>query len=99
MKKLNLKELEYMEPGTIFAQGIAVDSQSCLFLAGTGNKVRWVAKRGRIADWSIYAQNPHYGELAQSFYSVAKWGNKVKDYCNIKRLIDADDDAMDAYRY
>lgn len=96
---LTLQQLKDMKPDTIFAKGELVDDPDGINLARTGNKVRWVAVRGGIHDWAIYAQNPHYGELNYDFDWVRRHGDKVTSEANIKKLVPCDDEAFAMYRY
>jgi hypothetical protein len=95
---LTLQQLKDMKPGT-FASGTLVDSPDQINLARTGNTVRWVAVRGGIEDWCIYAQNPHYGNLAWDEYRVKTEGDKITSEANIRKLVECDDEALKMYRY
>lgn len=86
---LTKKMLEAMPPGTIFATGVVKEPQLYELSA-----VRWLAKRGGIADWAIYYHRKEYD---------AKWIKDYGDKCFteeiIKRLVPCDEDAFKAYRY
>jgi len=85
-----------MNPGR-FAQGVLIDLPEGTNLANTGRKVKWVAVRGNVPDWAVYAQNPHYGEMAWSFNRIEHYGDKVFA-SNAKKLVSCDDEALAAYR-
>lgn len=80
-----------MKPG-IFTEGTFIDSPEGVNMAGTGKKVGWVAVRGGIHDWSIYAENPYTGIGYPN-------GDKVTGEANIKKLVPCDDEAFKMYRY
>lgn len=99
IEMLTLEKLKKMKPGTVFAKGKLIDSPEGINLANTGNIVRWIAKRGHIPDWTIYAQNPHYGELHYGFDWVEAHGDKIFTEYSIKKLIKCDDTAFEMYRF
>jgi len=90
---LTLKMLKDMPPHTIFATGIAKDSVEELNMFGGGRNLRWVAKRGGIYDWAIYAHHSDY-----SISEVASIGDKVFEENHIKNLVPCDDEAYAMYR-
>ena len=91
---LTLQMLKDMEPGTIFATGVAQDDENGLFLANTGKLLRWVACRGGIWDWAIYA---HFADNTDEW--IQNHGDKVHDNRNIKKCIECDDEAFAMYRH
>lgn len=91
---LTLQSLKDMPQHSIFATGIAEDNEEGLFLMGTGKPLRWVAVRGGIHDWAIYAHHAYMEEEA-----VARIGDKVHDERNIKKLVPCDDEAFAMYRH
>ena len=99
MENITITDLKEMKPCTVFAKGVLNDSTKGINLANTGNDVRWVAKRGGIHDWTIYAQNPHYGELEWSYEKVETNGDKIISTDNILKLINATPEALEMYRY
>lgn len=94
---LTLKDLKEMEKETIFAQGEIIDSPEGINLANTGKTIKWVACRGWIEDWAIYADNPYTPQ--SSFEEVARMGDKVSLEVHIKKLVPCDDEAFAMYRY
>lgn len=91
---LTLKMLQQMPENTIFATGVLVDDKDGLFMANTKKELRWVAVRGGIADWSIYC---HFAD--RNIEWIRHYGDKVYDENNIKRCIEADEEALAYYRY
>lgn len=91
---LTLEALKAMEPETIFASGTTIDGPEGLNMARTGKLLRWVAIRGGIHDWAIYA---HFADLPAE--EVARIGDKVSTESHIKRLVPCDDAAFEMYRY
>ena len=98
-KKLTLQMLKDMPPHEMFMWGNLIDSPSHINLANTGRQVRWVAVRGSIHDWTIYAQNPHYGNMEWDYEQVKRNGDKITNSKYIKMLIDCDDEAFEMFRY
>lgn len=92
--KLTLTQLKDMDPHTMFATGIANDVPDELYIAGTGTHLRWVAVRGGIHDWAIYAQSIDWPEEL-----VRAMGDKVLGEENIRRLVPCTDKAFKMYRY
>jgi len=92
---LTLKMLKEMAPHTIIATGCMEDNPLGLYMAGTGRMLRWVAVRGGIHDWAIYA---HFAS-DHTVDDVRREGDKVIMENNIKRLVPCDDEAFAMYRY
>jgi hypothetical protein len=91
---LDLRILRDMPPGTYFATGEAMDSQDSLFLANTGQQLRWVAVRGHgPLDWAIYA---HFSD--RDIYWIAKQGDKVQGVKYIQLCVPCDNEALEQYR-
>lgn len=96
---LTIEKLQSYQPNTIFLQGILTDNPDGINLSNTENKVRWIAVRGDIPDWTIYAQNPNYGELQWDIINILKQGDKITNPYNIRKLVPCDDEAFKRYRY
>lgn len=108
---LTLQKLKEMEPHTIIDRGEVIDSPDGCNMANTGKMMRWVAIRGGIHDWAIYAQNPHYINsddtevIAMGLSGVWDWekiiqiGDKVTREKNIRKLVPCDDEAFGMYNY
>jgi len=93
--KLTLEQLKKMKPG-IFAQGETIDSPKGANMANTGRVIKWVAVRGGIHDWAIYADNPYYPQF--SFEKVRDSGDKLHNREIVKRLVPCDNEALGMYR-
>jgi len=91
---LTRQMLEAMPEGTIFATGVMLDNADGLFMTGSGKELRWVAVRGRIADWAIYC---HFADKSVEW--IRHLGDKVHDNRNILRCVTCDDTALACYRY
>ena len=91
---ITLQKLKDMKPGTIFAEGIAMDSPGGLFMANTGKVLRWIAVRGGIYDWAIYC---HFADKSTEY--VKSQGDKVISAKNIKMLVSCSNEAFKMYRY
>lgn len=94
---LTLEKLKAMQPDTVFAQGVIEDSPKGINIGNTGKELKWVAIRGGIHDWAIYADSPY--ESKDSFEEVAKYGNKVISKENIIKLVPCDEETFKMYRY
>lgn len=95
-KDLDVDELSELNPGEIIAQGITTDDEKGINLDNTGNKVKWIAVRGDIADWAIYVDNPHTPK--QTFDEVRRTGDKVNFDVHIEKLVPCTPAALGAYR-
>lgn len=93
-EKLTLTKLKDMYPYTVFASGVIHDSPDGVNIASTGEKLRWVAVRGGIHDWVIYAQLSDWPEEL-----VRTMGDKITGEENIKKLVPCTDSAFKMYRY
>ncbi len=94
MKKLTIKQLKVMKPGTIFAKGEIIDSPEGVNIAGSGEMLKWLATRGGIHDWAIY-----YDFAYKDFEWIKKWGNKVHAEGHIRKIVLCDDEAFKMYRH
>ena len=62
--------------------------------------MRWVAVRGGIWDWAIYAQNPYYIETGVwDWQKIAEQGDKVHNENHIRKLVECDKEAFEMYRH
>lgn len=86
---LTREKLNKFEPGTIFASGLDFDGENGINLWNTGELIRWVAVRGGVDDWAVYAD-----KASKSAESVRDFGCKLsrgeatklvlgnQDFCN-----------------
>jgi hypothetical protein len=91
---LTLEDLKGMAPNTVFAQGETVDSPEGINFMNSGIGLRWVAVRGGIWDWAMYA-----GKKEDSYEQIRAFGDKVHDENTIRRLVPCDDKAFKMYRF
>jgi hypothetical protein len=101
---VKLDYLKQLKPDTIFARGKFVDSPEGVNLAGTGRKLRWVAVRGGIHDWAIYAEPPYSDPDEEcnggwTDQQIRRHGTKVHRDSNILALVPCDDEAFAMYRH
>ncbi|MBC8527300.1 MAG: hypothetical protein H8D22_10710 [Candidatus Cloacimonetes bacterium] len=94
IKMLTLKQLEEMEPRTIFVKGETVDSPDGINLTNSGKPLRWIAIRGHISDWVIYC---HWAD--KSWEWIRSYGIRVTSEIGIKKLVPCEDDAFQKYRF
>lgn len=91
---MNINEFEKIEPGTVFAQGVASDSPDGLHMTGSGRMLRWVAVKGYNNDFSVYT---HYD--SKDFDFIKRQGDKVHDMSNIRNVLSVDDEVIKRYRH
>lgn len=109
---LTLGKLKAMKPGAMFAFGTVKDAPGFCNMAGTGKEVPWVAVRGDVPDWAVYAQNPYYIESKDPlvvhvgyagfwpFEKVRREGDKVHTRANVEACVGpVTEDAWAAYRH
>ncbi len=92
---LTVEQLDAMPQGTIFATGEIENSPEGIYMTNSdiGRKLRWVAKRGGIADWTIYC---HWAD-SYSIQEVAEEGDKVPER-DIRKLVPCTDEALKRFR-
>jgi len=90
MKLLTLEDLKAMQPDIIFNSGTIENNPEGI----DTESLSWVAVRGGIYDWAIYAA-PGY----VNFDWISKHGDKVYDEHLIKKLVPCDEEAFGMYRY
>lgn len=91
-------EFQRIEPGTMFAQGIALNQPGGLYMESAphlqGKELQWVAKKGYgYDDWSIYC---HWAEHGLQY--VLDHGDKVTSRENILKLVPCDEEMLSHYR-
>ncbi len=91
---LTLQKLKDMKPGEIIATGETTDDINGANMTGSGQPLRYVAIRGYIHDWAIYIL-----PAVNSIEDIIRFGDKVHDKGNIKRLIPCDEEAFKMYRH
>lgn len=91
---LTLEQLKELPPGSILGTGIVTDDDQGVNMRGTGTKLRWVAKRGRIHDWAIYICH-----AIHSITWVCDHGDKIHSASDIQKLVACDDEAFKMYRH
>ena len=88
---LTKKMLEMLEPSTIFATGYAFTPEGVQDVI-KGTFMKWVAVRGGIWDWAVYAGETYHDEQNIADYGTKLYGSEVKE------LILADEEAWNLYR-
>lgn len=91
---LTLQKLKDMVPDTIFDTGVAVDSPTGLNMTDSGKELRWIAVRGGIYDWAIYA---HFSDRSEEW--IRRHGDKVFSENHIRKCVSCDNEAFQMYRY
>lgn len=91
---LTIQQLKDMPEFTVFAHGVTTDNPEGINMSGSGRSLRWLACRGQIHDWTIYA---HFAENTDEWVRLN--GDKVGSAENIKKLVPCDDEAYGMYRH
>ena len=112
---LTLEQLKEMKPDTIFASGIGLithpwfnDARKFLEDDGRSTKVKWVAVRGGIHDWSIY-HSMHSNICTADYFDcachlvasdefIARAGAKLYEESRIREMVECTDEALAMYR-
>ena len=79
------------KPGTILAVGMSWDTEWGVNFKLTGEKVKWVAVKGRNNEWTVFFGNP---EAPQ--WKIMRYGRKVNGD-NVRNLVQASDFVMRHY--
>lgn len=87
------EQFEKVPNGQIFAMGMTTDDPDGLYMTGSGNILKWVAKKGWANDWAIYCHWAHH-----SWEFILEQGDKVHGRDNIKRVLDISDNLLGRYR-
>ena len=92
---LTLKDLETMEPHTVFAHGTIPNSPDWIYMTDTqvGRELMWVAMRGFAPDWTIYI---HWA--SEGIEYIKSNGDKVINPDNVKMLVPCSNEAFKWYR-
>lgn len=92
---LDVTDLDAMEPGTIFCRGEVENSPLGYYATNSrrGDLLRWVAVRGGISDWAIYA---YWNDW--DWEAIRSSGDKVRADDVIRRLVPCTDEAFARYR-
>lgn len=83
---LTRERLDKLEPGTIFASGLDFDGGNGIFLWNTGELLRWVAVRGGVDDWAVYAD-----KASKSAENVKEFGCKLSKREALKLVMGSED--------
>jgi hypothetical protein len=92
---LTIEELKRMQPETIFAQGRNLIKEYCDNLRGE-TEIDWIAIRGGIHDWAIYYQ---LSDKNWDTEMIQKYGIKLHNEIDIKKLVECDDESFAMYRH
>lgn len=93
-KMLTYDEFIKIPNGSDFSKGEIIDSPYGLNMTNSGKMLKWIAVKGHINDWCIYA---HFAN--NDFYYVRSSGDKVLSEDNIRMLVPCDDEVFENYRY
>jgi len=91
---MNYESFKKIPKGVVFASGLIPNEPGGLYMTDVrqGDLLMWVAKKGAIDDWAIYA---HWKEKGISF--VTTNGHKVSKR-DIRDLVPCDEEMFNAYR-
>ena len=91
---LDMKSFSNIDSGKVFAKGEIIDSPEGLHMARTGRMLKWVAVKGYVNDWSVYA---HFADNDWDF--IKNSGDKVTGKENIQKVVPCEQDVFECYRY
>ena len=96
MKKITLTQelLDATPPFGLICTGLAMDDEDGLFLANTNKELKWVAKKGAVGDWAVYA---HFSSNSVDF--VLNAGDKVQSKRNLEVILEFSDEVYSKYRH
>jgi len=91
---LTIEKFNEMPDGEIFGKGIVTDNPEGVNMTNSGDKLKWVAKKGGGDDWAIYI---HQADSSTDY--IKRYGDKVKGESNILKLIPCDKEVLKKYRF
>tara|TARA_R100001082_G_C4272992_1_gene120565 strand:- start:300 stop:608 length:309 start_codon:yes stop_codon:yes gene_type:complete len=100
---IDLKKFKEIPHGSIFSQGVFIDSDEDGYIDGLptihaqdtkGKKMSWVATKGQIDDWAVY-----YHFFTEDTDYVKDSGLKLYNENNIKKLVPCTDEVFELYRF
>ena len=83
-----------LDPDTIISKGFTTDSDDGIHIDGTKQKLKWIAKKGAVNDWSIYCHSAKLPDI-----EILKNGFKVRHPDEIQKLLPCTKDVLTRYRY
>lgn len=94
MEELTVDQLKAMQPG-VFAKGEIANSTDGIYMTDErrGDTLVWVAKRGGMHDWAIYA-----AWKEQGYGFALSNGQKIATEKYIRKLVPCTDEAFKLYR-
>ncbi len=98
---LTKNRLDKMEPHEIFASGEVENSLDGIYMTDSnpGKMLTWSAKRGFINDWAIYIGWSNNPPRVNDIQYILRFGDKVKNELNIKKLVPCDEETFKLYRF
>ena len=91
---LTLEEFDKLENGVVFDKGTTFDDPDGINMLGTGDPLRWIAKKGYANDWCIYAYWAY-----NSWDFIENSGDKIMDKENIMNVVPCSKEVFAKYRY
>lgn len=91
---LTIEKFNEMPYEEIFGKGLTTDDSEGINMTNSGNKLKWIAKKGGGDDWAIYI---HLADSSTDY--IKKYGDKVKSENNILKLIPCDKEVLKKYRF
>ena len=93
-ERLTAEVFDQIEPGAVFASGLAVDSPQSMNLSRSGRPLRFVATKGFANDWALYA---HFADHSEDY--VRDHGDKVFGRANVEAALGKlPDEVWERYR-
>jgi len=91
---LTIEDFNAIPDGKVFLRGELPDSRLGLHMAGSGQQLRFVAKKGYGNDWAVYC---HFSNKDWEY--IEQHGDKVSIKYNILRALPCTEEVFKLYRY
>ncbi len=86
---MTLEVFNKIPDGTVFATGFTIDAPEGCHMTGSGEDLKWLAKKGYGDDWCIYIHR-----ASNDYEWIERHGDKVTMRRNIEKLILIEDEVL-----
>ena len=92
MKRITKNRFYKFLPDEVFASGESTDSETGLYVKGSGKEIHWIALKGKGKDWAVY----YAWSAGEKF--IRDFGEKLHDTKSVGNLLEVDDEVLALYR-